>query len=174
GLKMSALLAAAAATKLSALVVAAALILFSWRALSSRGWRRAIEWLAMAALTVSLAALWAARHGLLLGNARLPPISKEPFSIASFLSYLRDNPVVDHTFKNFVGLIGWTARGAGQVDWFQISGVFLTVWLFVALAAAAASAVRLWESDRSPWRNAGRTAAVLVFIFGVLWLFAGA
>jgi dolichyl-phosphate-mannose-protein mannosyltransferase len=174
GLKMSALLAAAAATKLSALVVAAALLLFSWKALASRGWRRAIEWLAMAGLAVSLAALWAVRHVLLLGNARFHPISKEPFSIASFLSYLRNDPVVDHTFKNFVGLIGWTASGAGRVDWFQISGVFLAVWLFVALAAAAASAVRLWKSDRSPWRNAGRTAALLVFFFGVLWLFSGA
>jgi hypothetical protein len=174
GLKMSALLAAAAATKLSALVVAAALLLFSWKALASRGWRRAIEWLAMAGLAVSLAALWAVRHVLLLGNARFHPISKEPFSISSFLSYLRNDPVVDHTFKNFVGLIGWTARGAGRVDWFQISGFFLTVWLFVALAAAAASAVWLWKSDKSPWRNAGRTAALLVFFFGVFWLFSRA
>ena len=174
GLKMSALLAAAAATKLSALVVAAALLLFSWKALASRGWRRAIEWLSMAALAISLAALWALRQVLLLGNARLHPISKEPFSIASFVSYLRNDPVVDHTFKNFVGLIGWTARGAGRVDWFQISGAFLTVWLLVALAAAAASAVWLWKSDRSAWRNAGRTAALLVFFFGVFWLFSTA
>ena len=174
GLKMAAVLAAAAATKLSALVVAAALLAFAWRALTSRGPRRAVEWLSMAALAVSLPALWALRHFLLLGNTRLHPISKEPFRLGGFVSYLRENPVVDHSFKNFVGLIGWTGRGAGRVDWFQISGVFFSAWLAVALAAAGGAAVWLWRTDRSRGRVVGRSAAVLLFLFGVFWLFSRA
>jgi dolichyl-phosphate-mannose-protein mannosyltransferase len=174
GVKMSLALAAAGFTKLSALVVAAALLALSWRSLASRAGRRTIEWLSMAALSVSLPALWALRHVLLLGNTRLHPVSKEPFDPGSFLSYLRNDPVVDHTFKNFVGLIGWTARGAGRVEWFQISGAYFSVYFTIALAAAAGAAVWFWRTDRSPGRLAGRIAAVLVFSFCALWLFSRA
>ena len=81
---------------------------------------------------------------------------------------------MDHTFKNFVGLIGWTGRGAGRVEWFQISGVFFLVYFASALAATAGAAIWLWKSDRSRARLAGRIAAALVFLFCVFWLFARA
>ncbi len=174
GLKMGLFLAAAGFTKFSALVVAAALLAVSWRSLASRGARRLVEWLSIAALSVSLPALWALRHLLLLGNTRLHPVSTEPFDPGSFLSYLRNDPVVDHTFKNFVGLIGWTARGAGRVEWFQISGVFFSVYFAIALATAAGAAIWLWRTDRSLGRLAGRIAAVLVFFFCAFWLFSRA
>lgn len=174
GLKMGLALAAAGFTKFSALVVAAALLALSWRSLASRGARRVGQWLAIAALSVSLPALWALRHVLLLGNARLHPVSREPFDLGSFLSYLRNDPVVDHTFKNFVGLIGWTARGAGRVAWFQVSGVFFAVYLAIALAAAAGAAIWFWRTDRSRGRLAGRIAAALVFLFCASWLFSRA
>jgi hypothetical protein len=174
GIKMGASLALAGVTKLSALVVAAALLLLSWRWLRVRGARRALEWLAIAGVSFSLPALWALRHYLLLGNARLHPVSRMPFDPGSFLSYLRDYPVVDHTFKNFAGLIGWTGTGAGSVRWFQISGIFLAPYLAISLAAAAAAAIWLWKTDRSPGRWIGRIAAILLFVFCALWLFAGA
>ena len=174
GLKMGVALAAAGATKLSALAVAAVLLAICWKWLGSRGGWRAAQWLAIAAVSVSLPALWALRHILLLGNARLHPVSREPFDPGSFLSYLRNDPVVDHTFKNFVGLIGWTARGAGRVEWFQISGIFLAIYVAAALAAAAGAAVWLWRTDRSRGRLAGRTAAAFVFLFCVFWLFSRA
>jgi hypothetical protein len=174
GMKMGIALAAAGLTKFSALVVAAALLAVSWRSLSSRGTRRAGQWLAIAAVSVSLPALWILRHVLLLGNLRVHPVSKEPFDLGSFLSYLRNDPVVDHTFKNFAGLIGWTGRGAGRVEWFQISGAFLAIYFALALAAAAGAAIWFWESDRSRGRPAGRIAALLVFLFCVLWLFSAA
>ena len=174
GMKMGIALAAAGATKLSALVVAAALLVISWKALASRGARRTAEWIAIAAVSFSLPALWALRHFLLLGNARLHPVSGKPFDFGSFFSYLRDDPVVDHTFKNFVGLIGWTARGAGRVEWFQISGVFFAIFLGIALAAAAGAAAWFWRTDPGRGRIAGRIAALLIFLFCVFWLFARA
>ncbi len=174
GMKMGVALAAAGFTKFSALVVAAALLALSWRSLSSRGARRFGQWLAIAAVSVSLPALWTLRHVLLLGNLRVHPVSKESFALGSLLSYLRNDPVVDHTFKNFVGLLGWTGRGAGRVEWFQISGVFLSVYFAIALAAAAGAAIWLWKSDRSGGRLSGRVAAALVFLYCVFWLFSRA
>jgi hypothetical protein len=174
GVKMGIALSLAGVTKLSALVVTAALLLLSWRLLASRGKKRLAQWIAMAAISLSLPGLWALRHWLLLGNARLHPISRTPYSLQALLVYLHDYPVVDHTFKNFVGLIGWTSSGAGNVRWFQISGSYLALYVAVALAAAGLAAVWFWKTDRSRGRWMGRGAAAIAFLFGILWLFAGA
>jgi hypothetical protein len=172
GLAMSVALALASVTKLSALVVAAPLVLLAWVWLAARGRRRAAEWLAVAAVAFSLPALWALRHYLLSGDVQLHPISRERFSLTSFAGYLRDNPVVDHTFKNFVGLIGWTGTGHGQVRWFQISGLFLAPYLLVSLAAAAAAAAWLWKRGAQSTRFLARAAAVFLFLACAGWLFA--
>ncbi len=174
GMKMSAALALASVTKLSALVVAAPLVVLAWGWLASKGRRRAGEGIAVAAAAFSLPALWALRHYLVFGNVRLHPISHERFSLLSLARYLRDNPVVDHTFKNFIGLIGWTGTGAGTVRWFQISGPYLAPYLAAALAAAALTACWLWRRGPSFGRAAGRAASILVFLFCVGWLFSAA
>jgi len=174
GAKMGVALSLAGVTKLSALVVIAALLLLSWRLLASPGGKRLAQWLGIAAISLSLPGLWALRHWLLLGNARLHPISRTPFSLKGLLGYLHDYPVVDHTFKNFVGLIGWTGSGAGNVRWFQISGPYLALYVAVALAATSLAAIWFWKTDPSGGRWIGRCAAAIAFLFGILWLFAGA
>ena len=78
---------------------------------------------------------------------------------------------MDHTFKNFVGLIGWTGTGGGSLRWFQISGVFLAPYLLLALAAAAGAGVWLWRR-RSDLRPLAGVAAGFVFGFCFFWLFA--
>jgi len=174
GAKMGIALSLAGVTKLSALVVTAALLLLAWRLLASRGGKRLAQWLAIAVLSLSLPGLWALRHWLLLGNARLHPISRTSFSLKGLIAYLHDYAVVDHTFKNFVGLIGWTGSGAGNVRWFQISGPSLALYVAAALAAASLAAIWFWRTDRSGVRWMGRGAAAIAFLFGILWLFAGA
>jgi hypothetical protein len=174
GAKMGIALSLAGVTKLSALVVTTALLLLAWRLLASRGGKRVAQWLAIAAISLSLPALWALRHWLLLGNARLHPISRTSFSLKGLMAYLHDYPVVDHTFKNFVGLIGWTGFGAGNVRWFQIAGPYLALYVAAALAAAGLAAIWFWKTDRSGVRWMGRGAAAIAFLFGILWLFAGA
>jgi hypothetical protein len=174
GAKMGVALSLAGVTKLSALVVIAALLLLSWRLLTSRGGKRLAQWIAIAAISLSLPGLWTLRHWLLLGNARLHPISQTPFSLKGFIAYLHDYPVVDHTFKNFVGLIGWTGSGAGNVRWFQISGPYLALYVAVTLAATSLAAIWFWKTDGSGGRWIGRSAAAIAFLFGILWLFAGA
>jgi hypothetical protein len=172
GLRMSLALSLASAVKLSAVVVTAALLVISFRLLNSGGARRWRQWLAMGAVSICLPALWAVRQWILLGNARLHPVSGNAFRFSSFFAYLRDDPVVDHTFKNFVGLIGWTGTGGGELRWFQISGIFLGVFIGLALAAAIATACWLWGL-RGPGRRLGQLASLAVFVFAFLWLFSG-
>ncbi|MCP1663314.1 4-amino-4-deoxy-L-arabinose transferase-like glycosyltransferase [Methanocalculus sp. AMF5] len=53
------------------------------------------------------------------------------------IEYLQINPVIDHLFKNFFALIGWTGTGNGDVLLFQISGNFLlllVISLFIILS----------------------------------------
>jgi hypothetical protein len=171
GLKMGFALALAGMTKLSALVVAAALLSTCWSWHRSRGARRLFEWLSIACISFSLPALWTLRQFLIFGHARFRPVSGRSFEVGSFLSYLRENPVVDHTFKNFVGLIGWTGSGAGRVRWFQISGAFLAPYLVIALAVTAAAAVWFWRKNHGWVRWIFGAAAAGLFLFCVLWLF---
>jgi hypothetical protein len=161
-------------TKLSALPVAAALVLVSIRPLAA-GRRRALPLLAIvSALAFLPPAAWAVRQWLLVGNARLHPISRVPFDAGAFLAYLRGYPVVDHSFKNFVGLVGWTGSGGGLLRWMQISGPYLAVYLGVALLAAAATAVWLLRRNLAQRRFASIAVAAALFLFGVAWLFASA
>ena len=173
---MAAGLALAGAVKLSAVVPAAALSLLAAAWLNSRGLRRAAHAAAIAGVSLSLALAWTARHWLLVGNARVHPVSMEPFRLAAFLDYLRGEPVVDHTFKNFFGLIGWMGTGGGEVRWFQVSGIFLAPYIFLALAAAAGAAVWSWRNEKSrPIARAvfGAIAAA-VLLYCLLGLFSGA
>ena len=172
GMKTAAALSLAGAVKLSAVPVAAALWLLCFVRLRGAGGKRLIQWAAIGAASVSLPALWALRHWLLLGNARVHPLSGERFHLAAFLSYLREDPVVDHTFKNFVGLIGWTGTGGGSVRWFQISGFFLAPYLLIGLAAAIGAGIWFWRRPSNASRPFSGTAAALVFGFCFFWLFA--
>jgi hypothetical protein len=172
GLRMAVALTLASAVKLSAVVVSAALLLLSFRLLTSRGGRRLAQWLTMAAISASLPALWALRQWILLGNARLHPVSRSPFDLSSFFGYLRNDPVVDHTFKNFVGLIGWTGTGGGELRWFQISGIYLAIFVTLALVAVVGTALWLWRLPGGT-RWVGQIASVGVFLFAFLWLFSG-
>jgi hypothetical protein len=176
GMKTGAALSLAGAVKLSAVVVAVSLCLLSFSRLATRGSRRLAQWIAIGATSVSLPALWAVRHWWLTGSTRVHPISREPFHFTSFLAYLREEPVVDHTFKNFFGLMGWTGTGGGSVRWFQISGLFLAPYLLLALAGSIGAAVWLW--DRQGGHRRARllvgAAAAAVFGFCFLWLYARA
>lgn len=147
GLAMGAALAAAGATKLSALAPAAVLLAAAFFALASRGARRLGEWLAIAAAAASLPALWLLRHRLLLPAVAAHPTGSAHFDLG-LLDYLTRYPVLDHTFKNFVGLIGWTGTGGGELRWFQIDGPWLLVYLVLAAGAAALSAV--WIERQEP------------------------
>ena len=173
-MKMAGALALAGAIKLSALPVAGALWLLCLPRLKGRGGRRLAEAIAVGATSVSLPLLWTLRHWWLLGNTRVHPVSARSFVFADFFSYLRDQPVVDHTFKNFFGLIGWTGTGGGDLKWFQISGVFLAPYLLLALAGAAGTAAWLWGRSAGFPRLSAVAASATVFFFCFFWLFARA
>jgi hypothetical protein len=173
-MKMSGALAFAGAVKLSAVALAAALWLLCLPRLSTRGGRRLAQAIAIGAASLSFPLLWTLRHWWLLGNTRVHPVSQKPFDPAGFFAYLRDQPVVDHTFKNFFGLIGWTGTGDGDLKWFQISGVFLAPYLLLALAGAAGTAVWLWRRRPGIGRELAGAAAAIIFGVCFFRLFARA
>jgi hypothetical protein len=173
-MKMSGALSFAGAIKLSAVVLAAALWLLCLPRLSARGGRRAAQAIAIGAASLSFPLLWTLRHWWLLGNMRVHPVSQKPFDLAGFFAYLQDQPVVDHTFKNFFGLIGWTGTGGGDLKWFQISGIFLAPYLLLALAGAAGTAVWLWQRSRGTGRGLAGAAAAIVYGACFFGLFARA
>ena len=152
GLAMGLALAAAGATKLSALAPSAVLVLQAAFLLDARGARRVRQWLAIAAVACSLPALWLLRHRLLLPGVAAHPTGAPTIDLG-VVPYLTRYPVLDHTFKNFVGLIGWTGTGRGELRWFQIDGPYLLVYLLLACAAATLAAVwieRQEEEHSSP------------------------
>src|SRR5262249_38706390 len=162
--------------KLPPAVPAAALTLLAAFRVKARGARRAAQAAAVGLTSVSLALAWTLRHWLLFGDTRVHPVSKEPFRLASLLDYLRSEPVLDHTFKNFFGLIGWMGTGRGEVRWFQVSGVFLAPYVLLAVLCAAGAAAWFWKRGGS--RPAARAVcgaiAASVFLFCYLAFFAGA
>jgi hypothetical protein len=136
-------LGVAGAIKLTALPVAGALLALMPRYLRGVGGvRKAGRWLLAAALALAIPALWLLRNWKIVGH---PLVYSTPgsFSIRRLLRLLAEEPVFDHTFKNFLGLIGW--MGSGELRWFQISGRFLAPFLLTALLAAGCAAVWLWK-----------------------------
>jgi hypothetical protein len=174
--KMGLALSVAGAVKLTAVPLAAGLVAMSWRRLPGRGAARAARAGALAVVSLLLPALWAGRIWWRLAySARTSAAAA--LRPGAFLEYLRDNPVVDHTFKNFFGLIGWTGTGRGHVRWFQISGVHLLPFLLLALALLAAAGVRSARQVRlpggglHPGRALGAALAAAVFLAAWFWLF---
>lgn len=173
GAKMAVALALMGMVKFSALAVAAALVALSWKPLGGSDRGKFSRWLAIAAISISLPALWTLRHWLLLGNVRVHPVSRTRFALGSLLRYLKGDPVVDHSAKNFFGLIGWTGTGRGDVRWFQISGPYLALLLALSLAALLATAAWLARREVRA-RPVALLFAASVFAFAFLWLFAAA
>ena len=140
-------LAAAGAVKATAVPLALALLVLlpvhlegSWR-------RRLARTAALAAVALSTTALWAVWRGKVPGTDANPGVGAPGAATPSnLLRTLRETPLLDHTFKNFFGLIGWTGTGGGEVRWFQISGAYLGVYL--AGAALAAALTALWVYRR--------------------------
>jgi hypothetical protein len=141
-------LAAAGAVKATAVPLALALLVLlpvhlegSWR-------RRLARTAALAAVALSTTALWAVWRGKVPGTDANPAVGAPGAATPSnLLRTLRETPLLDHTFKNFFGLIGWTGTGGGEVRWFQISGAYLGVYLAGAALAAALTALWVYRRD---------------------------
>jgi hypothetical protein len=133
----------AGAIKLTALPVAAALLALMPRYLREPGGaRKAGRWLLLVAAALTIPALWLMRNWSIVGHP-LVYSTPSPFSLTRLLRLIAEEPVFDHTFKNFLGLIGWMS--GGELRWFQISGPFLLPFLLAAVLAAGAAAVWLWR-----------------------------
>jgi len=136
-------------TKMTALVFAFALMLttvhFFKKNYSLRKWVIKSSFLALVSL--SLPALWMLRQYFNFGNPFITASSfgkwklDNPLEI-SFMGFIEQQPVLEHFFNNFYGLIGWTGSGLGEVRWFQVGGfpyqcfsvsIFLLSVLFVCL-----------------------------------------
>ncbi|MFN2386162.1 MAG: glycosyltransferase family 39 protein [Thermoanaerobaculia bacterium] len=172
--RTAAALGLAGATKLTALPVAAGLLILMPLYLTrQKGWRKGVTWLLAAAIALAAPAFWLLRNWLTAGHP-LVYAAPEAFSPGRLAQLLAREPVFDHTFKNFLGLIGW--MGGGQLRWFQISGLFLGAYLAAGLLVVSAAAVWLWrDSGRlgTPFRTMLRLLCVAAVVAGLLPALSG-
>ena len=167
GIKMAGALAAAGGIKLTAVPLSLALVALAGKHLSAKSGKKLAQWLAIALAAFTIPALWALRNWMTIGHPLAHP-SGRSFRLSELLTHLQEQPVLDHTFKNFLGLIGW--MGTGEPRWFQISGAFLALYLLLGLIVALSAAVWLWKNARSALR---RIPPLAVFCFCLLALSAG-
>ncbi len=170
-------IAAAGAVKATAVPVAVALAILLPVHLEGRRRDRLAAGAMLALVALSTTALWSAWRGAISGSdtsaAEGPARAVTPLAL---LEILRDSPLLDHTFKNFFGLIGWTGTGRGDVAWLQVSGPFLAVYLALAALLAALAAAWVWRRDFGTPSSAKERAAAswalaaAVFLGTFLWL----
>jgi hypothetical protein len=176
-LAVSLAIAAAAAVKATALPLAVALAVLLPVDLEGRRRDRFAVGALMALVALSTTALWSAWRGAISGSdtsaAAGPARAVTP---PALIEVVRDSPLLDHTFKNFFGLIGWTGTGRGEVAWLQVSGPFLAVYLALTALLAVLAAAWVWRSDFGTTSSAEKGAAAgwalaaAVFLGSFLWL----
>lgn len=174
-LRLALTLAAAGAVKATAAPVAIALLPLVAVRLPGGLARRLLQTLGLGTLAISTTAIWLLR---LKSVPELSPGSPgvQRHGVAAFLRSFRDLPIADHTLKNFLGLIGWTGTGHGDLRWFQISGVFLAVELAGIVVLGALAAIWMWRHDfraeapADPEARASWILAGLVFAVTFGWL----
>ena len=141
-------LAAAGAVKATAVPLALALLVLLPVHLEGPWRRRLFRTAALVAVALSTTVLWAVWRGKVPGTDANPAVGAPRAATPSnLLRMLREAPLLDHTFKNFFGLIGWTGTGRGEVRWFQISGAYLGVYLAGAVLVAALTALWVYHRD---------------------------
>ncbi|HXI13137.1 MAG TPA: glycosyltransferase family 39 protein [Thermoanaerobaculia bacterium] len=169
GVRMAVALAFAAGVKLSAVAIAGPLLILSAAAIRRHG-RLRWTWLLPCAIAAAPTLVWHVRVG---GGASDRVVTAgEVVGTLGFFEYLRSYPVLDHTVRNFVGLIGWTGSGKGHVRWFQISGPYYLAFTVVGIVlTCAAIAWVLCDSRR--FGKSGATLIVGWFVItaaAALWL----
>jgi len=144
------LMSFAAATKITAVPVLAALV--GCLALEARASDGALGWLvrvaAWSAAGLALPAVWLVRSQLLYGApfALFPSVMGafvrmgKPLQIG-LLGFLETTTQMEDIFVNFVGRIGWIGKAAGRHTWFPIQAPYLTVYEIVGLLLTALAAV---------------------------------
>jgi len=145
GVMMAVGLALAAGVKLSALAIAGPLLILSTAAIRAHG-RLRWTWLVPCAIAAAPTFLWKLRIGG--GAADRVVASGEALGTLRFFEYLRIYPTLDHTVRNFVGLIGWTGSGKGEVRWFQISGAYYLAFTIVGIVLTWAAIAWVYCNSR--------------------------
>jgi hypothetical protein len=153
-------LAAAGAVKATALPVAAALLLTAPAFLAGGIAARLAKTAGLAAIAFSTTALWALFRGTVPGADFTPAAGAATAASPPQLAAA----IVDQTFKNFFGLVGWMGTRRGEVDWVQVSGPLLAVYLLLAAGVAAAAAARTFR--RGEAGVVPRLGAALVLVAG--------
>ncbi|MGH9367314.1 MAG: glycosyltransferase family 39 protein [Thermoanaerobaculia bacterium] len=173
-------LAAAGAVKATAVPLAIALLALLPVHLEGRPRDRLWRGAAVALVALSTTALWSAWRGKISGSdtgpAQGPAREATPLAL---LEVVRDSPLLDHTFKNFFGLIGWTGTGKGEVAWLQVSGPFLAVYLLLAALLLVLAAAWVWRRDfggassRDAVAAASWVLAAALLLASFAWLASG-
>jgi hypothetical protein len=149
-------LAAGGTVKLSTLPVTIAIliIVFAW----SWPHRKLLHSAALAAIALLPPTLWVIRNYVYTGSSQLLAQPSEPK--LNVLQFFTQHPVIEHTVKNFLGLIGWMG-GGNELRWLQIGGAaYVPFFLLIAVVAIAATFHYAGVMHKSNRRMATATATI--------------
>lgn len=150
----------AAATKMTALVILAPMVIIVCLELDSPWKKRIKEIILILLISLFLPGLWMLRHYLVFNDPFATALTishprlDEPLR-DTYLDYFSKLPVYEHYFTNFFGLFGWIGTGKGNLMWLQITAYPLKFYTLTSLILLLTTSYLIikWAVNRTSEKN---------------------
>ena len=165
-LLMSMWLSIASFTKITALAIALPILVISFFYINGKYIKRIGKWFLCGGISVTLPGCWMIRNFILFGNPLIDSTNFEKINNlinkVNILEFLRDQPVIEFTFRHFFGFI---STGRGKLLMLQISEPYLLIYSIVLLILVIGSLVWYTKNSYQQIRRWDKYALIFSVIF---------